>query len=314
MPSRKRILLVLVLLVLAALIIPNLRTLYEGILYYVRYAVIPDSVKPISRDGRYASLYDLVQMRNLERLQYLRTRLQAENVTVEEIAIPNSNLPNLFVRFNSTGPYTIFSAHYDKLHDDANYQGASDNTAAVSVLLASVEELARPFDSAQGGNTDNRAFLFTGEEERGLRGSAAFVEYARANQIPIRENVNFDNLGRGWLAVRPSASVPGIVFTLPFFGDWSYDGREFRASPPYPLAPTTLTQKLSRLQPDLVVLERFTAVSDSNVFQANGIPTVAISGDDIRFLDETWHTYADRVEFLDERNLDRAFALITGNW
>lgn len=306
MPSRKRILLVLVLLVLAALIFPNLRTLYEGILYYVRYAVIPDSAKPISRDGRYASLYDLVQMRNLERLQYLRTRLQAAHITVEEIPIPNSNLPNLFIRFNATGPYTLFSAHYDKLHDDANYQGASDNTAAVSVLLASVQDLARR------GNADNRAFLFTGEEERGLRGSAAFIEYARANQIPIRENVNFDNLGRGWLAVRPSASVPGIIFTLPFFGDWSYDGREFRASPPYPLAPATLTQALLRLQPDLVVLERFTAVSDSNVFQANGVPTVAISGDDIRFLDETWHTYADRVELLDERNLDRAFALITG--
>lgn len=306
MPSRKQILLILVLLVLAALVVPNLRALYEGILYYVRYAVIPDSAKPISRDGRYASLHDLVQMRNLERLQYLRTRLQAANVTVEEIAIPNSSLTNLFVRFNATGPYTIFSAHYDKLHDDANYQGASDNTAAVSVLLASVQELARR------GNTDNRAFLFTGEEERGLRGSAAFVEYARANQIPIRENVNFDNLGRGWLAVRPSASVPGIIFTLPFFGDWSYDGREFRASPPYPLAPVTLSQKLSRLQPDLVVLERFTAVSDSNVFQQNGVPTVAISGDDIKFLDETWHTYADRVELLDERNLDRAFELITG--
>lgn len=308
MPSRKRILLILVLLVLAALVVPNLRALYEGILFYIRPAIFPDAVKPISRDGRYASLYDLVQMRNMERLQYLRTRLQAAHVIVEEIAIPNSNLPNLLVRYNSTGPYTIFSAHYDKLHDDANYQGASDNTAAVSVLLASVQELARR------GITDSCAFLFTGEEERGLRGSAAFVEYARANQIPIRENVNFDNLGRGRLAVRPSASVPGIVFTLPFFGDWSYDGREFRASPPYPLAPATLTQKLSRLQPDLVVLERFTAVSDSNVFQANGIPTVAISGDDIRFLDETWHTYADRVEFLDERNLDRAFALITGNW
>ena len=67
------------------------------------------------------------------------------------------------------------------------------------------------------------------------------------------------------------------------------------------------------MQPDIVVYERFPALSDSNVFQANGIDTVAISGDDMYYLEQTWHTYADRVELLDERNLDRAFDLIMNN-
>jgi hypothetical protein len=30
----------------------------------------------------------------------------------------------------------------------------------------------------------------------------------------------------------------------------------------------------------------------------------------MHFLDLTWHTYADRVELLDERNLDLAYDLI----
>jgi Zn-dependent M28 family amino/carboxypeptidase len=171
-------------------------------------------------------------------------------------------------------------------------------------LLASVTELA---ERGEGGN---RAFLFTGEEETGLHGATAFVEYARANNIAIREIVNFDNLGRGKLAIRPSAPVPGFVFTLPPYGDMAYDGRRFRPSPPYPLANYRLTQALLRAQPEIVVFDRFTALSDSNVFQANGIDTVAFSGDDMRYLDQTWHTFADRIELLDERNLDRAFELI----
>jgi len=324
----KRLSLVLGLIALAALLLPNARSLYEGIFFYLRdvMAYNPSAAQPISRSGRYASLYDLIRLRNAARHDYILDRVNLPNVLVTQIPIPNSQLPSIFVRFSAQGPYSIFSAHYDKLHDDSEYQGASDNTAAVSVLLASVAELARRGD---GGN---RAFLFTGEEETGLRGAKAFYEYARANGIAIREIINFDNLGRGKLAIRPSTDVPGFVFTLPLYGDLAYDGRtlspigdhwlgleiakgasvrsDLRGSPPVPPANARLTQALLRVQPDIVVYERFTALSDSNVFQANGIDTVAISGDDMYYLEQTWHTYADRVELLDERNLDRAYQLI----
>ncbi len=127
----------------------------------------------------------------------------------------------------------------------------------------------------------------------------------------VREVVNFDNIGRGNLAIRPSAPAPGYVFTIPFYGDMVYDGRGFRQGVRYPLADQPLSQALARAQPALVVLERFTALTDSNVFQANSIPTVAISGDDMHFLDETWHTYSDKIELLDQANLDQTFELIT---
>lgn len=306
----KRLFLILASLGLAALIIiPNARSLCEGIFFYLRDVVTfdPRAVKPVSRDGRYASVYELVRLQNAERLAYLRQSLNQSNITVTEIPIAQSPFSSLFVRFhNATQPLVIFSAHYDKLFDKPDYQGASDNTAAVSVMLASVAELSRRGD---GGN---RGFLFTGEEETGRRGASAFVEYARANKIAIREIVNFDNIGRGKLAMRPSASMPGFVFTLPLLGDYAFDGNTVRRFENPRTVETTarLTQALLRAQPDIVVYERFTAIGDSNVFQQSGIATVAISSDNMYYLEQTWHTYTDRVELLDERNLDRAFDLI----
>ncbi len=306
MRTAQRLLAIIGLIILIALFLPNTRSLYEGLGYLRDVATYsPTPAHAINPTGRYAALFDLVRFRNAERLLYLRHQLDRPGITVTSIAIPNSQFVNLWVRFNdSSEPLTIFSAHYDKLRDDPNYQGASDNTAAVSVLLASILTLA------QNGNAGNRAFLLTGEEETGLRGATAFVEYAHANHIAIRAIVNFDNLGRGALMIRPSAQIPGFVFTLPLIGDFAFDGQTIRPSPAYDLANAQLAQKLARAQPSILVSEKFTAVSDSNVFQAQGIATVMISGSDMYYLEQTWHTYADRIELLDEQNLDAADQLI----
>ncbi len=309
-----RTVVLVLLLALAALIAPNVRALYEGIWFYLRDALTynPTSAHPVDRNGRFGSVYDLVQATNPGRRDYLLQHLIAPNITVTQIPVPNSPIPNLLVRFSEgdtersgQGQYTLFSAHYDKAYDDANYQGASDNTAADSVLLASVLELARRHYRGSA------AFLFVAAEETGVNGSPVFMDYARANGITIRENINFDDLGRGNLAIRPSGSVPGYVFTIPFIGDFAFDGENFHASPPYPPPNPRLTQALLRLQPDAVVLDHFTVLSDSNTFQANGIDTVSISGDGMYYLQLTWDTYYDRVELLDEQNLNRAFDLIT---
>lgn len=296
------------LLLLAVIVLPNLRSLYEGIFFYLHDALnySPNPPHPVQRAGRYASLFDLVQLRNAERQAYLLKRLGTFKVSIVQIRIPHSIQSNILVRFSDSGPYTIFSAHYDKLFDEIEYQGASDNTAAVSVLLAAVEELAR-----HGGRGD-RAFLFTGEEEQGLLGARAFVEYARdaAHPIAIKEIINFDQIGRGKLGIRPSGSAVGFIFAIPFYGDIAYDGHEFRRCPRSRLAPERLTQSLRRAQPETTVYQRFTSHTDSNAFQANGIDTVAISADDMRFLEITWHTPADRVALLDSQNLDLAVELI----
>ena len=168
----------LLLLLFAILILPNGRSLYEGIFFYLRFAVSPlHASQPVRPDGRYASLYDLIRLRNAERYRYLLDHLNLPGVTVVQIPIPNYPQPDLFVDLNSAGPYTIYCAHYDKAYDDPQYQGASDNTAAVSVLLASITELAR------GNRGGSRAFLFSGQEESGLGGAAAFVQYARSKDL-----------------------------------------------------------------------------------------------------------------------------------
>jgi Zn-dependent M28 family amino/carboxypeptidase len=304
----KRIILSFVLIILAILVLSDLRSLTEGITYYVIPAITynPTPGQPVSRTGRFASLYDLVQLSNLERRDYVVKHLDVASLSVTQIPIPDSQATDVFTRFNSTGPYTIFCAHYDKYHDDTNFQGASDNTSGVSVLLAAAQTLA------SRGENGNYAFLFTGEEETGLRGASAFVSYARTNHIPIREIVDFDSLGRDALAIRPSAGQPGFFFALPFGVSVAFDGRTFERGREYPLANARLTQSLLRVQPDLVVLQQFTALSDSNVFQANGIDTVAISSSNMYYLQLAWDTYADRVELLDERNLDKAYALVIG--
>jgi Zn-dependent M28 family amino/carboxypeptidase len=304
----KRLATTISLTLLAALIIVNLRSLYEGVFFYLRdYAAYkPIPANPIRHDGRYSSLYDLGPKHNMERRAYILNYLDSLGVSPKEIPIPNSTQTDILVTFDSTGPYSIFSAHYDKLFDEVEYQAASDNTASDSVFLASISELV------QRGYHGSGAFLFTGEEERGLRGSRAFLSYALGEgRARITENINFDNIGRGRLAIRPSAAVPGFAFAIPLVGEFTYDGHEIKSSPPYPVAPTRLAQALIGVQPAITVYERFTAVSDSNVFQAANIDTVAISGDDIRFLELTWHTFADRIDLLDERNLDLAFELIT---
>lgn len=302
----KRVIASIVLILILAFTVLNTRALYEGVFFYLRDVLTYDAraIVPINPAGRYASLYDLVPLSNAERLEYLQRWLAAHALSVTAIPIPDSSQRNLFVHFDALTPYIIFAAHYDKLYDDAAYQGASDNTAAVSVLLAALDELTRR------DNAGARAFLFTGEEETGLRGAQTFVAYARTHALPIRALIVFDNLGRGELAVRPSAEQVGWAFTLPLVGDFVFDGRAFHPSAPYAPANARVVRELKRAYPSLVVYERFTARGDSNAFLAAGLDSVLVSGDNLYYLQLTWHTYADRIELLDERNLDRALELI----
>jgi Zn-dependent M28 family amino/carboxypeptidase len=220
------------------------------------------------------------------------------------IPVPDEPLPNLLVRFDKGNSYTLFVAHYDKSRETASYQGASDNTAAVSILLAAARDLATqpPARSV--------ALLFTAAEERGLKGAHAFLAWAQAHDFPIAEVINLDMLGRNRIATRPSA-LPGFYFWLPFIGEIVFDGRRLRRGTPYPLPDQQLVCRFKHLMgKDIVIYRRFTAYSDSNAFQAAGLPTVSLSSDNMYYLDMVWERDADRVEWLDERNLELARRLL----
>jgi Iap family predicted aminopeptidase len=64
------------------------------------------------------------------------------------------------------------------------------------------------------------------------------------------------------------------------------------------------------LDGNLVEYQRFTACSDSNIYQEAGMQTVSISSDNMAYLDRIWERDTDRIELLDEANLQLAADLI----
>jgi Zn-dependent M28 family amino/carboxypeptidase len=96
--------------------------------------------------------------------------------------------------------YVLVSAHMDGLgvgpvvDGDSIYNGADDNASGTAAILEVAEALAslpeRPKRSV--------AFLAVSGEERGLLGSAAFVEDPPIPLERVVANLNIDMIGRNW--------------------------------------------------------------------------------------------------------------------
>jgi hypothetical protein len=294
------------LIALALLITLNLSSLDDGLLYLedmLGYAPAP--ARPLAADGRFGFCEQFVNLRNAQRAQFISNYLDGRGIAYERLPIFASGFDNVFVPFADGGPYTLFTAHYDKAFDDPDYEGASDNSAAVCMLLVAAEELVKQPPNRSVG------ILFTGQEEVGLVGAAAFYEYATQNGLQISEVLNFDNIGRAGLAARASGERSGFVFTLPLLGEYVYDGRSFAPSSPYVQPRPALLDRIGSLVP-LTRYDRMIAKSDGTLWQDHGWNTVNLSSDDIYYLDLTWHTFRDRLELLDESNLELALRLVTG--
>jgi hypothetical protein len=283
----------------------NRRSLLEGLRYVCQWlAWDPGQVTPVAPGGDFGVCHRLAQLDNTARQALIIDWLRELGLVPDLIPIPGERLPNLLVRFHARGPYSLFVAHYDKSRETAGYQAASDNTAAVAALLAAARDLAhqpprRPL-----------ALLFTAAEERGLKGARAFMGWAAEQPWDVSEVINLDMIGRGRLASRPSA-LPGFYFWLPGLGEMAFDGRKLRRGRAYALPDAGLVARLRAvLGEELVSYRRFTARSDSNVFQEAGLPTVSLSSDDMYYLDRVWERDADRVELLDEDNLNLARRLV----
>lgn len=310
----KRVLLwlgILVLVVLGLLIFSNLAGLDDGVLYLrdmVTYSKTP--AQPLDANGRFGFCNQFVTLRNAERAQFIENYLTARGMQVERLPIRGNNTAgtefnNLFVRFGAQGPFTIYSGHYDKVYDDPEYQGASDNSAAVCMLLVAADELHKTSPTKPIG------FLFTGQEEVGLVGAKAFYEYATQSNLPVKQVLNFDSMGRAGISARASGERSGFVFNIPFLGEYVYDGRQLAPASLYRQPDAQLLDTLNRIVP-ITRYDRMVAKSDGTYFQDHGWDAINFSSDNIYYLEETWHTYGDRVELLDEGNFDRAVDLMVG--
>jgi hypothetical protein len=148
-------------------------------------------------------------------LDAVRATTPAATVTLERvtgatfvarnpIARSESMVPNVIGLVEGSDPelrntYIVFSAHFDHVGvgvpddtGDAIYNGADDNASGTSAVL----ELARAF--AAGGVRPQRSILFLliSGEEKGLLGSAYFVDNPTVPRASIIANVNLDMVGR----------------------------------------------------------------------------------------------------------------------
>jgi hypothetical protein len=283
----------------------NAHTLAEGLRYLRQMAAwTPEDVVPLDPDGPFGPAYPLAEGTNAERFALVERHLRRAGLEPVAIPVPESETPNLLVLFGDEGPYTLWAAHYDKSRETPSYQGASDNTAAVAVLLAAAQRLAeeppeRPV-----------ALLFSAAEERGMLGARAFVEWMVARELAVQQVIALDMLGRDGIAARPAAD-PGLYFWLPLAGRLVYDGRGVSPGRPYALPPATVIAPLRDvLDDELIVYRRFTACGDANVFEQAGLPATTLSSSNLYYLDCVWERDADRIELLDERNLALALGLI----
>ncbi|MFP4438851.1 MAG: M28 family metallopeptidase [Chloroflexaceae bacterium] len=277
------------------------RGIAEGLRYLWQMCTWrPGAVVPITPAGRFGHCHALVCRDNAGRYAYILATLREPGLEPEQIPVPGEPWPNLLLRLGPTGDCMLFVAHYDKSRETPTYQGASDNSAAVSVLLTVAHDLAahpprRPV-----------ALLFSAAEERGCLGAHAFLAWAQRQDMILSEVINLDMLGRDRLAIRPDA-VPGFAFRLPWLDRLVYDGQRLRRGSAYPHPDQALVRRLQQLAGrKLLVYRHFTARSDSGVFQAAGLPTVCISSSNIYYLGLVWEQDSDRVELLDARNLELA--------
>jgi hypothetical protein len=269
------------------------------------FAYSETPAQPLRQDGRFGFCHQFVTLRNAQRAQFIENYLDARGIAFQRLPIDETNFDNIFVPFAEQGPYTLYTAHYDKFFNEPDYHGASDNSAAVCMLLVAAEELNKQHPNKPV------AILFTGEEEHGLVGAKAFFKYATQNNLQIAEVLNFDSMGRAGIAARAAGAKSGFVFTIPLLGEYVYDGREFAPASSYRQPDAALLGRLNRIVP-IAHFDRMVANSDGTYWQTQGWNAINFSSDDIYYLDETWHTYGDRVELLEETNFERAVDLMLG--
>ena len=107
--------------------------------------------------------------------------------------IEGANVAGSCAGKRADAPRMIVSAHYDHegVRNGAIYFGADDNASGVAVLLAVAERCrTQPF---------SRTVIFVAfdAEERGLRGSRAFVQAPPLPRAEVALNVNLDMVARG---------------------------------------------------------------------------------------------------------------------
>lgn len=125
----------------------------------------------------------------------------AVNTPVESAS---ASVPNVVAVLRGSDPalqdeYVVYSAHFDHVgvgradvSGDSIYNGADDNASGTAALL----EIARAFTSLERAPSRSIMFVLVSGEEKGLLGSAHFVEQPPVPTSRMVANINVDMIGR----------------------------------------------------------------------------------------------------------------------
>jgi len=171
----------------------------------------------------------------------LAADLQVETFTAPNVvAIAPGSDPEL------RGEYVLVTAHMDHLgvgvplDGDSIYNGADDNASGTAAVL----EVAEAIAALEKAPRRSIIFATLSGEERGLLGSAWFVEHPPVSLERIVANVNIDMIGRNWedtisVIGKPYSSLGALVDSvaaahpelgLAVVGDlWPAEGFFFRS-------------------------------------------------------------------------------------
>ena len=175
----------------------------------------------------------------------------------------------------------VVLAHYDHLGVTANgdvYNGATDDAAGVAAALGVAEALA----AHDVGPRRSLLFVFTAEEEHGLRGAKAWIQYPTMSLDDVVLALAVDPLGR------PIVPDYGLIAVI--------------ATEESPELQAFWRQTVDFAEQDVVFLHRELMMGfgmDADAFAAAGIPIVWVAN----IAGPYYHTTADTPRTVDYRVL-----------
>ncbi len=188
--------------------------------------------------------------------------------------------------------YVVLTAHFDHVgigspdeSGDSIYNGADDDASGTAAVL----EMAEAFASLPVAPARSVIFLAVSGEEKGLLGSAYFVDNPTVPDSAIVANINMDMIGR---------NAPDSVIAI---------GQEYTTLGP-------LTHRIAEahpelgltIAPDMMPEERFFFRSDHFSFARNGVPAIFFTTG----LHDQYHQPSDEPELIDNDKLARIARLV----
>jgi hypothetical protein len=188
------------------------------------------------------------------------------------------------------GEYVVISAHLDHVgvrpgRADSIFNGADDNASGVAGLL----ELAEAFSRREARPDRSLLFLVPSGEEKGLWGSAYYVEHPTVPLSDIVADLNMDLVGRNW--------ADSVIVTGPEMS--SLGGTLRRVSAAHPelrMAP------LADRWPE----ERIFSRSDHYNFAVKGIPVLFFTSG----THSDYHQPTDAADRIDTEKASRLVRLV----